>query len=197
MINGISGVNFNNNYYQTKNVNSKVHQNRVSVFDTPTMEPIKTDSVNFKSKNKEKDVYKTYSCKDADFLKYDLEYSKPTYLKGKYEINGEEVELEVKNKLGGVQNIRGEAFDNDINVNIDSGFFGVRKGRVFGNVGEQEFDLKYLANENAKSIKIAGNMDAFDDKTKALIIMLITDKLRYDLRAEQEMEMAIMTTVLS
>ena len=74
MINGISGVNFNNNYYQTKNVNSKVHQNRVSVFDTPTIEPIKTDSVNFKSKNKEKDVYKTYSCKDADFLKYDLEY---------------------------------------------------------------------------------------------------------------------------
>ena len=76
-------------------------------------------------------------------LKYDLEYSKPGFFKGKYEINGDDVELEVKNKFGGVQNVFGEAYGKRMDIDIDSGFFGVRKGEVTGYIGDAPIYLKY------------------------------------------------------
>ena len=187
----ISKVDYNFNYGTNySKSNSIVRENPVPPKNT---EPA-VDTVSFKAKAK--DVYKSYSCKDADMLKYDLDYSKPSFFKGKYEINGDEVELEVKNKFGGAQNIKGEAFGANVDVDIDSGFFGVRKGEVTGIIGDKPVKFKYQANENAKSIKISGEFEHLDDKSRALAIMLITDKLKYDIRAEQEMEMVAISTVM-
>ena len=185
----VSKINFNHyNYQNYSNIK------KCPTCGAPTTQAPQVDSVSFKAK--ENDIYKTYSCKDADMLKYDLDYSKPSFLKGKYEITGDDVELEVKNKFGGTQNIKGEAFGSPVNLDIGSGFFGVRKGEVIGMIGDKAVNFKYQANENAKNIKISGNIDQLDDKNKALVIMLVTDKLKYDLRAEQEMEMAMMATVI-
>ena len=178
-------------------------QRKIKIFTNPILKenPVPTksaeppvDTVSFKGK--EKDAYKNYSCKDADMLKYDLDYSKPSFFKGSYEINGDDVELEVKNKFGGAQNIKGEAYGTNVDLTIDTGFFGVRKGKVTGMIGDKPVNFKYQANENAKSLKISGEIEHLDDKNKALAIMLITDKLKYDIRAEQEMEMAAIATVM-
>lgn len=156
-----------------------------------------TDTVSFKGKNAEiEKEFKNYSCKDADMLKYDLDYSKPSFFNRGYDIVGDDVELVVKNKLGGAQNITGEAFESTINVTIDSGVFGIRKGSVKGVIGDKEIQAEYRANENSKNIKIKGDIEHLDEKEKALLLMLISDKIKYDIRTEQELEMiAIASTV--
>ena len=178
--------------------------NRIRNSNTqPPMEPkdslqtntLAFDTVNFQAKKKE--VYKNYSCKDADMLKYDLEYTKPSYFRRNYEIYGDDIELTAKNKVGGAQVVSGNAYDESFQIKIDSGVFGVRKGEVTGTVEGKKLNVAYMANENAKSIKLSGNFEDFNDKNKALIIMLINDKVKHDLRAEQEMEMAMIATVLS
>lgn len=155
------------------------------------------DTVSFKGKNDdaEKD-YKNYSCKDADMLKYDLEFSKPSFFNRGYDIVGDDVELVVKNKMGGVQNISGEAYENAVDVNIDSGLFGVRKGSAKGVIGDKNFELEYRANENSKNIKIKGDIEHLDDNEKALLLMLISDKIKYDVRVEQELEMVALASTL-
>ena len=191
MVNNVSNLKFSNFSYQVS-----PSQMNLKTMETPEKEALIFDSVNFMSKSKEKDSYKTYSCKDADMLKYDLEYSKPGFFKGKYEINGDDVELEVKNKFGGVQNVFGEAYGKRMDIDIDSGFFGVRKGEVTGFIGDAPIYLKYQVNENAKNVKIQGDFESLDKDSQALVIMLINDKLKHDLRSEQEMEMVAISTVL-
>ena len=191
MVNSVYSINSNNFSYQVAN-----GKRAFKAKETPDKEPPIFDSVNFMSKTKEKNSYKAYSCKDADMLKYDLEYSKPGFFKGKYEINGDDVELEVKNKFGGVQNVFGEAYGKRMDIDIDSGFFGVRKGEVTGYIGDAPIYLKYQVNENAKNVKIQGDFESLDKDSQALVIMLINDKLKYDLRSEQEMEMVAISTVL-
>lgn len=153
------------------------------------------DTVSFRGSEKV-DEYKNYSCKDADMLKYDLEYSKPSFFNRNYEIIGDDVELSVKNKFGGVQNIYGEANEKHVDVNVDSGFFGIRKGKVYGTIGDKEISVEYKANETSKNIKIKGDLDHLDKDEKALLTMLISDKFKYDLRVEQEMEMVAIASTL-
>ena len=189
-----NGVNYDLNY-RLKSMNSA--QVESSDCATKPISTPETDTVSFKGKEEEKkEAYKTYSCKDADMLKYDLEYTKPNFFTRNYEIYGENLELVAKNKWGGAQNVSGNAYDEDFDVNIDSGLFGVRKGKVTGFAQGKELNIGYMVNENAKSIKLTGNIDELDDKNKALLIMLITDKVKHDLRLEQEAEMLTMSTII-
>lgn len=186
-----------NNFATTFSTNNSMRKDGNTIENKSLEYTPATDTVSFKGKDVEVEKeFKNYSCKDADMLKYDLDYSKPSFFNRGYEIVGDNVELVVKNKLGGAQNVSGEAFESTINVTIDSGIFGIRKGTVKGVIGDKEIEAEYRANENSKNIKIKGDIEHFDEKEKALILMLISDKIKYDIRAEQELEMIAIASTL-
>lgn len=190
----ISSISFKANQMNTQN-NTGVSSLPKYNIKNNSLNGLSQDTVCFKGKE-EKTEYKNYSCKDADMLKYDLEYSKTSLFNRNYEIIGDDVELSVKNTLTSGQNIVGKAYDKDVNININSGTFGIRKGNAKGSVNNKEFDIKYQTNENSKNIKIAGDIEHLDDKEKALLIMLISDKIKHDLKVEEEMEMLVIASSL-
>lgn len=136
------------------------------------------DSVSFGSK--EKDNFTSYSCKEADMLKYDLEYSKPSFLNGNYNISGKDIELEVKNTFFSGRTVRGNAYGKDVNLDLTTKILSINNGRVKGKIGDKEINLQYEANENAKNVKISGDFDSLDDKDKTLAIRLVMDKFAND-----------------
>lgn len=137
------------------------------------------DSVSLGSK--EKDNFTSYSCKEADMLKYDLEYSKPSFINGNYNISGKDIELEVKNTLfSGKRTVCGNAYGKDVNLDLTTKILSVNNGCVKGKIGDKEINLQYEANENAKNVKISGDFDSLDDKDKTLAIRLVMDKFEND-----------------
>lgn len=142
----------------------------------------------------------TFSLKDADILKYDLDYSIPYGLKNNYNITGENVELKVKNSVGGVQKVTGSAFGYNVNIKLSSGLLGDRAGSVIGNIGNKDIFLNYEGNEKSRRIKLAGDVDLLEDNEKKLFILLIGDKIKYDIeelkRADNNLSMLMLLSLL-
>ena len=179
----ISSINFRSNQVETvKNANTTNPVEKKETLALKSSE-LKQDVVEI-GKNKEDVVtaenFKRYSCKGADELKYDLEYTKPSFFNRNYDISGEEISLSVKNKLLGVQNVSGIGYGEAVNIDIDSGVFASRKGTVTGTINGKTIVVKYRANENAKSINLSGNIEDLDEKSKNLLIALISDKIKFD-----------------
>lgn len=149
------------------------------------------DTFTFTSKKEE---YTTISCKEADNLRYDVEYTKPSAMKGNFEISGDEIELVVKNKMNGVREITGTAYDKEINIKLDSGILGSTKGKLTGTIDNTTLDLKYKGNNNSKKIQLAGNLEQIEDKFMPLITMLISDKIKADIKAEELLMILVATS---
>lgn len=179
----INKINYNNFY-----VNNYTKQNKNNFLTKKNIE--NHDKVNFCAK---KD-YVVISCREADDLKYDLEFTKPSVFKGDFEITGEDVELTIKNKIVSGRDISGTAYNKDISINITSGVKGALKGNVLGYIDGKPIDIKYQGNSSMKSVKLAGNLEDIDSKLMPLVVMLISDKIKADTKAEEAMLLLAVTS---
>lgn len=151
------------------------------------------DSVSFQAK-KEKEEGTSFSCKEADILRYDLDYSKPSIMRGNYSVSGENLNLEIKNKLGGGRDIVGNIYDSEVNLNLNSGVFGVYGGKVTGMINDKPIDLKYISREGIKKIEIYGDITNIDSDTMSVLLLLIKDKIKFDIKSEEAMMLIAMAS---
>lgn len=138
------------------------------------------DSVSFKAKKKDEE-FTTFSCKDADMLRYDVEYTKPSLIKGSYEILGDDISLKVNKKTLSGRDIIGNVNGKDVNVNISSGALeSCFKGTIKGSIDNKPIELKYRGSENYRSVRLAGNHQDVDSSVMPALLMVLTDKIRDD-----------------
>ena len=139
-----------------------------------------SDAVSFKAKKKE-DEFTAFSCKEADMLRYDVEYTKPSLLKGSYEILGDDLGLKVNKKTLAGRDIVGNVNGKDVNINISSGALeSCFKGTIKGSIDNKPIELKYRGSENYRSIRLAGNHQDIDSSVMPALLMVLTDKIRDD-----------------
>lgn len=181
----IQGVSLFNNNIKSQPMKSNKQQD-LAVSNKLEKTP-QNDSICFNGKKTPQDDGLKISCKEADGLRYDLEYSKPSIMRGNFRISGDEIELDIKNKLGGSRDIVGVVYGEDMNLNLSSGVFGVYSGKITGNIGNKNLDLKYRSNESVKSIELFGDVDSIDDDMMTVLTLLIKDKVKFDIKAEEAM----------
>ena len=129
-------------------------------------------NVNILSTKDKNESTKIVSLKDADNLKYDVEYNRLSRFKTDTNIVGENIDIYFKNWLSGSK-VMGTAYNHVINLEYTSTGFNPNKMNIKGKIDTDEISLTY--NILGNNVKIEGDISAIDDKTLTLMNMLARD----------------------
>ena len=130
------------------------------------------------------------SCREADNMRYDINYTKRSFWKNDYKMLGDDVDLYVKdNGFTGNRSISGKGFGHDFDINISTKTFSLNNGKVTGKIDGNDIELKY--NHGGNRVIIEGDMDSIQGEERALLTMLISDKVNYAIKQDQEAAMAM------
>lgn len=153
----------------------------------------KTDMISFCKKKQEETCTKVPVYKAGE-VAYDISYSKASFLKGNYEMISEDVELYVSNgTMNGKRTIKGEAFDKEVNLVLDSAVLNSTSGKITGKFGKKDLDIKYKQ-ENDRDVLLIGDLNGMDDIDIRVLAILAIDKIKRDLQNENDLAMAIVSS---
>ena len=112
------------------------------------------------------------SLRDADELKYDVEYNIISKLKNDLNITGENINVYFKNNINSSK-LTGDAFNHNFDVEYSCKGFNPNKMYLKGRVDNNPIKLKYVIAGN--NVKIEGDISRLDDNTITLLNMIARD----------------------
>lgn len=126
---------------------------------------------NFRAKS-DRESMSVVSLKDADDLKYDVEYNKLSRLKNDVNIIGDDINIYFRNGISNSQ-VSGMAYNHFINLEYACKGFNPNKMIIKGKIDNKEVSLKYDIMGN--NVNITGNISEIDDNVLTLMNMLARD----------------------
>ena len=153
----------------------------------------KVDTVSFgkKKANEAETLVPIYKTGE---MAYDISYSKSSFLRGNFDMVSEDVELSISNgTLNGKRIIKGEAFDKQVGVILDSGILGASSGKISGTYGDKILELNYRQ-DNDRDIKLLGDVNGLNQKDITMLALLAYDKIKRDVQNENDLAVAIATS---
>ena len=132
---------------------------------------VKNNNTNFYGKN-DKETIKVISLKDADNLKYDVEYNKLSRFKNNFNIIGDNIDIIVINGINGSK-VTGNAYNHNIDAKYICPGYNSNKMIIKGNIDGKNIFLKY--NIMGNNVNIEGDLSELDNQTITLLNMLARD----------------------
>lgn len=143
----------------------------------------------FKARNVENNST-LISLKDADNLKYDVEYNKLARFKNDVNIAGENINIDFKHGLNGSR-VTGKAYNHELNLEYVCKGFNPNKMAIRGDIDGNPVSLRYEIIGN--NVNITGDLSAIDKDTLTLMNMLSRD---YSEVANNQINLATMIILL-
>ena len=126
---------------------------------------------NFRAKNNRENI-SVVSLKDADNLKYDVEYTKLNRLKNDVNIVGDDINIYFRNGISNSQ-VSGMAYDHIINLEYACKGFNSNRMIIKGKVDNTAVSLRYDIMGN--NVNITGDISEIDENVLTLMNMLARD----------------------
>lgn len=163
-IQDVSNASINNNVLTSNKVSSK----KSKLERTPMK-----DDVSFTGKDKKEPAEKnTFSLKEAENLKYDLEYNKVSKWKNEYKVTGDNIDLELRHKFSS-STLKGSAYNKDLDLEFCNNGFNPNNMKLKGKIDGKEISLDCEINE--KNINISGDLKDIDEETLNLLNIIAID----------------------
>ena len=131
----------------------------------------KNSSNVFRAKSKD-DMISTVSLRNADELKYDVEYNKISRLKNDVNIIGKDINIYFKPNINSSRVIGG-AYNHNLDLEYVCKGFSPNKMLIRGRIDNQDVELRY--NIIGNNVNIQGDTSGLDENTITLLNMLSRD----------------------